>query len=306
MKIKSTVATPILLIAVFVLVFATSAIPREMLGFDENPYLSVVILQLIVYAIPALIFCTLRGRGYGRGLRLRLPPVSSVLLIISALIFMLSGSSLIGLLMSRAFPEAMAASSTAEGAAFAMNSGIFDGLYVVLAFAILPAVTEEFLFRGIVLTEYGTLGVGCAVIMSALCFAMSHFSLCRLPGYFFCGAVLALLTYATRSILAAMLVHTVYNIFVLFGEQYILHLAEKQNISGVLFLIITAVIMIASAMFAAFEASSVYGRYAVDNVPSDYVPKKKKRTLPALATSLFSPAFLSLAVIFTIFIIVGA
>ncbi len=305
MKIKPTVAAPILLIAVFILALVVRMIPGDVLGLDDNPYLSVVILQLIVYSLPSLFFCTLRGRGYVRGLRLRLPPASSVLLTLFSLLFMLSGSNLINIFMSRLFPDAMAASSAAESAKFAMNSGIFDGLYIILAFAVLPAVTEEFLFRGIILSEYGTVGVACSVVISSLTFAMSHFSLCRAPQYILCGAVLAMLTYATRSILSAVIVHTVYNIFVLFGEQYIFHFAEKQNISGVLFIILTALLLLASAMIGAFEASSQYGRYASDNVMSDYVPKKSGGFFRGVASSLFSPSFLALAVLFTVIIIIG-
>ena len=57
------------------------------------------------------------------------------------------------------FPNAFAAGGAETYTAFARNAGIFDGLYLVLAFAVLPAVTEEFLFRGILLAAYENLGV---------------------------------------------------------------------------------------------------------------------------------------------------
>ena len=185
-------------------------------------------------------------------------------------------------------------------AGFAMNSGFFDGLYLVVAFALLPAITEEFLFRGIILSEYGTVGVVCSVVLSSAMFSMCHFSFLRLPSYFFCGVVLACLTYATRSIVAPMIVHTLYNVVVLFFGDYVVRLAEKNNISGILFLIIAVVLTLVSAAVAASEASSVYRGYAEDNVESDHVPKKKTGIVQSLAISLLSPFFLLLTVLYIV------
>ncbi len=300
MKNKPTVLTPILLIAVFGLTAVFNLLPPEIFGMNDNPYLSVVIIQLIVFATPTLIFCTLKGTGYTSSLRLRLPSPQTILLMLAAVVLMVCGSGTIDYFMSMIAPAEMAASSASEYAAFAMNSGVFDGLYLVLAFALLPAIIEEFLFRGVVLTEYTSLNIPCAVVMSSLMFAMCHFSVYRLPSYFFCGVILSVVTYATKSVTAAMLVHTVYNVIVLFFENYILYLAEKQNISAVLFVIILALVALLSAAFLSFECAAVYKGYAAENAPSDYLPRKKSRFFSSMTKSLFSPSFLFLAVIYII------
>jgi len=305
MKFKSTVAVPILLAGVFLLTAVFSLIPAEAIGLDENPYLSAIILQLVIFAIPALIFCSLRGGGeYTSNLRVRFPKPSTVLLMVCALVMMICGGGVIDYFMSVLSPSQMAESSAAEYAAFAMNSGLFNGLYLVLAFAILPAVTEEFLFRGIVLHEYSTRNIACSVIISALGFAMCHFSLVRLPSYFFCGVVLAAVTYATRSIIASMIVHAAYNVVVLFFEEYILHIAQKNNISGILLVIVMAFLTLAAAALASFEASALYRVYSEENYTSDHVPKKKTKFFASLAEAVFSPSFLVLAVIYIIMVIV--
>ena len=185
-------------------------------------------------------------------------------------------------------------------AGFAMNSGFFDGLYLVVALAVLPAVTEEFLFRGIVLSEYSTVGIACSVVLSSAMFSMCHFSFLHLPSYFFCGIVLACLTYATRSIVAPMIVHTLYNVVVLFFGDYVVRLAEKNNISGILFVIVAVAVALIAGAMAAFEASSIYRGYADDNVESDYVPKKKTGVVQSLAMSLLSPFFLLLTVLYIV------
>ncbi|MBR5632817.1 MAG: CPBP family intramembrane metalloprotease [Clostridia bacterium] len=300
MKFKATSAAPLLIMAVFLLTAVFNFLPAESIGAESDPYLAAVIIQLVIFALPSLLFCTLRGNSYSQSLRLRLPGPSSVILMICSVVLLCCGGSAIDYLMTAAFPSLAGESSMATYAGFAMNSGFFDGLYLVVAFAVLPAVTEEFLFRGIVLAEYGTVNVACSVILSAAMFSMCHFSFLRLPSYFFCGIVLACITYATRSIVAPMIVHTLYNVVVLFFGDYVMKLAEKNNISGILFVIVAAAVAFVAAAMAAFEASSIYRRYAEDNVESDHVPKKKTGLVQALAMSLLSPFFLLLIVVFIV------
>ncbi len=303
MKSKPTIAIPILLIAVFGLTAVFNLLPPEIFGMNDNPYLSVVIVQLIVFATPTLIFCTLKGTSYTSRLRVRLPSPQTIILMLTAIALMVSGSGIIDYFMSLIAPAEMAASAASEYAAFAMNSGVFDGLYLVLAFALLPALIEEFLFRGVVLTEYTALSIPCAVVMSSLMFAMAHFSIYRLPSYFFCGVVLAIVTYATKSVVAAMVVHAVYNVIVLFFESYILYLAEKQNISAMLFVIILALVAILMAAVFAFECSAIYKGYAEENAPSDYLPRKKRGFFSSLNASMFSPTFIFLVVLYIVIIV---
>ena len=118
------------------------------LGLDENPYLAVVVLQLLIYAVPALFYCRIRGAAFRDSLRLSFTGPGQLLFILYAAVFLIAGSALASVGMYSLFPGAYAAGGVETYTAFARNAGIFDGLYLVLAFAILPAVTEEFLRRG--------------------------------------------------------------------------------------------------------------------------------------------------------------
>ena len=73
MKSRDTVWTPLLLVFVFALLYFVGFLPADRLGMDENPYLAVVVLELMIYAVPALFYCRLRGADFGARLRLRLP-----------------------------------------------------------------------------------------------------------------------------------------------------------------------------------------------------------------------------------------
>lgn len=299
-RFKETLFTPILAIVICVLIAAVNLLPEEALGQNNNPYLSVVVIQLLTYAVPALFYCRIRGKELTPGLRLRLFAPSQILFLVQALIFMVSASVLISMAMYKLSPAAFEASAVTEYAAFAMNRRFLDGAYLVVAFAVLPAITEEFVFRGIVIGEYQNKGVVIAAVVSSMLFAMSHLSLVRFPVYFFSGLVLACVTYVTRSVVGAIIVHALNNTFVLLWEQYIMNAVDKQNISLSLLVIIVGAVMLLSCMLMCFEANSIYKRYAKNNVESDHVPEKKTGVLTRFVQVFFSPTFLVLALLFVI------
>lgn len=305
MKSRDTVWTPLLLVFVFALLYFVGFLPADRLGMDENPYLAVVVLELVIYAVPALFYCRLRGADFGARLRLRLPKPGHSLYLLYAAVFLIGGSALVSIGMYTLFPESFSAGSSEVYTNFARNAGIFDGLYLVMAFAILPAVTEELLFRGIVAGSYETMGVFTAVMASSLAFAMSHFSFVRFPVYFFSGLVLAGVMYATRSLPASMLIHALNNAFVLFLEKFILHIADKRSISMVLFLIIVGFFTLVSAVLMFAEAGNLYAGYARENLPSEYVVRRKGGAMLSLAQSVFSPAYLAVVVLFVAATIFG-
>lgn len=298
MKNKAALYTPVLLIVVYLFLAAVQFVPSDVLGIDENPYLAVVILQLLIYVVPSLFYCRVKGRNFTGRLRIRLPKPGHILLMLYAAVFMICGNALISMGMYHLMPELFASSSASNYAAFAMNRGIFDGMYMVIAFAILPAVTEELLFRGIVVSEYEDYGPFFAVVFSSLSFAMSHFNPARLPVYLFCGILLTLVLYATRSLIAAVIVHTLNNVSVLLLEKYVLHIAEKQNISMILFVIILITIALVSLILFCSEAGSIYKGYAEDALPVDYGRASGTGLFTKIAETYFSPTFLILVVIF--------
>ena len=293
------------MVFVFTLLYLVGFIPTDRLGMDENPYLAVVVLQLVIYAVPAAFYCRLRGRGFSAKLRLRLPKFGHALYLLYAAVFLIGGSTLISMGLYALFPESFAAGSSEAYTEFARNTGIFDGLYMIMTFAILPAVTEELLFRGITAGGYESMGVPTAVVISSLAFAMSHFSFVRFPVYFFSGVVLAGVMYATRSLPASMLVHTINNAFVLFFEKFVRHIVEKRSISMILFLIIVGFLTLIAAVLMCWEAGNLYTGYARENIPSDYAVRRKGGSGLALAQSLFSPAFLAVVVLYVAAVLFG-
>lgn len=81
----------------------------------------------------------------------------------------------------------------------------------IITLAAIPAVCEEFLFRGAVLSAFESGGTRHAVILSSLLFALLHGSIIGAPSQFILGVILALLVFWTDSIYAGLIYHTVHN-----------------------------------------------------------------------------------------------
>ena len=219
MKIKNVHGAPLLLFVITVALIVIEFVDVSVIAGDESGYLSMIVLQLLILGLPAVFYARLRGRKFLSHLRIRFTKVHDIPLLIYALGLTVSGGALICFFMYRFFPEAFASSSPAQVLSNNVSGSFVMGLYAVIAAAVVPAFTEEFLFRGVILAEYERNGVGVGILMSALTFSFIHFSLERMPVYFFNGIILALVIYATRSLFGAVMVHAANNVFALFFEK---------------------------------------------------------------------------------------
>ena len=228
---KTHLIFPIFVFAIYGLLLASRVIDRDMLSYGGNYYLSLIVLQLLIFAVPAAVYCRTKEIGYAAKLNFRLFPPSTIGIILLSSLLLITASWLIRLVQL--------AASGAEAVSFSLygsfspgsvlNAG--DAIYITLAFALIPAVTEEFLYRGLLFTEYAYAGHGWIVttLLSSLLFAMMHFSPAGFPIYFFGGLIFSGLTYISRSVIPAMIAHFLFNFYSLFGEGYVLKVMGKTD-----------------------------------------------------------------------------
>lgn len=299
MKIKSRHAAPALVIVVSAMLLASSLLMSSVDALNENPYLSFVAIQLAVMALPTVFYCRLRHNELDGRMRVRVFGLGHIMIIIFAALLVISSNALISVTVYRLFPEAYKASIEAEANTY-MTAGSADYLYSAVAFAIIPAITEEFLFRSVIAAEYERMSVPTAVVMSSVMFAMIHFSFVRFPAYFVTGLVLAAVMYAARSVFASIAVHIICNLTSLFLDEYLnrIFLGEGMGIT-LLHIILTALTVVFAILFFG-EARSLYKSYAAANVPSEYKAKKHKGVLPRIAEAMLTPTFIILTVFFII------
>lgn len=296
MRIKNVHGAPILLIVITALLIGLNFVDVSFLAIDDSGYLSMIVLQILVLGLPAVFYVRLRGKKFITHLRLRFVKAYDIPFLIYATLLMVFGGVIISFFMYRFFPDAFASSSP-YNLTEAAGSSVGTGLYAAIAAGIVPAVTEEFLFRGVIVTEYERNGVPLAIFMSSLTFALMHLSFVRFPVYFFSGLVLALVLYATRSAVAAMIVHAAGNIFAMFSEVYIYRAAVRQGGGIVMFVFICVTAFLLSAVLFCGAAQKEYTAKAYDNVSSEHTRRKKRGELPYAAEAVLSPAFIVLVIV---------
>jgi membrane protease YdiL (CAAX protease family) len=183
-------------------------------------------------------------------------------------------------------------------------SAAFEG--GLITFAALPAITEEFVFRSVIITEYEESGCGggCAALLSALLFAMLHFNISQFPIYLLGGLIFAAVALVTRSVVAAMAVHFLNNIYQLFVESYLFSLIKHPQ--NMVFLIFTCILLFLICLALTLgQIERIYYIYGVTGRQSPaWVSKRKKSPARTVAGALTSPTLL-LCVLFFVTVTFG-
>ncbi len=95
------------------------------------------------------------------------------------------------------------------------NFGEF--LLSVLCFAVIPAIAEELIFRGVIFSSLkNKIGLVWAVLVSGVAFTLIHFSIFQTIHQFLLGVVLALIFYFSGKLIYSMFFHFCNNFFVIF------------------------------------------------------------------------------------------
>ena len=265
---KSIVLTPsTVVLCTYVLLLLSKILDITLIN-RENEYYSVILLQLMIFLLPGAIWCKFSGEKYIKGLRLRLPRANSILLIISSALLMVSG----GLLMSVLFGGLNSLSqnfSLYDTFISKTDGSIPSNLYLLAAYAIIPAICEEFIFRGILCYEYENGGVFRAIIFSSVFFALLHFNPVNILVYLFSGMILSLVLYASRSLIGAMIAHFLYNLFGLFGQPYMNTLYRITGSSNFFLFLVAFCFFLSGAIFC-HQAAKLYKKYLYEGASSDY------------------------------------
>ena len=277
-KKQFTLEPSYLVLAVFAILLFSRGVVRA-IGAEVNEYIVVAVLQILTFVLPAAIWGRLRlmpkfvtGGGYFSRFRIKPPKISNIPVTLAATFVLIFGSLFLSIGFSGV--SSLSGSFSLYDIFVTKYDGTWLGaLWLILAYALLPAVCEEFLFRGILAVEYEKYGVLCAALTTSVWFALIHFSLIKLPIYLFAGFVLALLLYATRSLAAVAVAHFIYNLFGIFGQQYITEFYITSGTAGVAALILFTLLVAAASLFC-FFAARLYSKYAKEDEKSEKLFEK--------------------------------
>ncbi len=292
-------APPILAVACLTLLLLSRLIDTALTN-RSNEYVVVILLQLLIFAVPAILYAKLRGETFSDRIRMRSIGKRHWWFLFCMLVVMISGGLLLCILTGGI--SSLTGNFTLYDTFVARinNSSPMQTLYVILAYCLLPAFCEELIYRAFFCAEYERYGTPVAITVSALFFAMLHLSFSLFPAYLFLGAMLACVMYATRSFFAAFLLHAAYNLFCLFGQPYLSTFYVHAG-SNEIFIFCVGTLFLLFSAFSAGEARKIYHRYAKEGADASYTVPTPRREYPKrLGQALLSPAVAVCVVIFLV------
>lgn len=118
--------------------------------------------------------------------------------------------------------------SSTEELFVAYPQGVWGFVITLLVVGIIPALAEEFAFRGVVLGILRNISDGFAVFASALIFGIMHGNLTQIPFAFIMGLAFGFVTVKTRSIWPAVIFHAVNNSFAVVMDMLAARVSEPS------------------------------------------------------------------------------
>ncbi len=252
----SGTAAIVLLVMLFIAIFN---LINTALLFSDNWWM--IPMLVIAFSVPLLLFRATRGgKKYVPTIHLNLPRKHHIPTVVFSILLLTLGSTLLKL----AFVDGKYVELPLYNAFFAHRNGkLFNDLYLVLSFCIIPPVLEGLLFRGIIIKEHDKKGRMTTAIFSAFLFALLGFSFELFIPNFFVGIVLCIVLYATESLATAVAIHIAYNFFAVFVEPTFV---SVKNISSnyELFAFVIAIFTLISAILLFSHLSRLYRKYSHD------------------------------------------
>lgn len=169
-------------------------------------------IQFLFVFLPTMIYLIIRKPNIKKTLRLNRVSIKNVLISILVMIFAIPVAAVINaivILILNYFGKMH------EPAVF-QTENINQLIINLFVIALIPAVFEELVYRGVILSAYERTGRFKAIVISSLLFALMHRDLQSLVGTFMLGLVLAYIVYRNNSIFAGMIAHFTNNSLIVF------------------------------------------------------------------------------------------
>lgn len=134
-------------------------------------------------------------------------------------------------------------------------------LFSTVTLAIIPAIMEEILCRGIIFAEYQYYNTPLALVMSAMFTVVLQFDPSRIIVAFFCGLLLGTVRFVTGSLTASIILHCLYNLACLFYEHFFGIMGDQLSEFLILFFL-CAVFALVSLFFLLNTMEKICRTYA--------------------------------------------
>ncbi len=136
----------------------------------------------------------------------------------------------------------------------AVPQSVIGYIIVVVVFAVVPAIVEEFIYRGVVFNGLRkTFKPWVSIVLSALIFTLAHFNVYQTVYQFIMGIIMATICYFTGSIIYSMIFHLMNNFLVVTLSYFVPKLFVVGDMSAlVIFLIILGALVASGIIVGLF------------------------------------------------------
>lgn len=192
-----------------------NADPNNIFGFIMNSYsldlyFAQGIASLIGFVIVGFFYINIKKIKFNNILPLKKTSLKTNYLLISIGFAICMVANVVSGLLEKFFAGFGIKSS------FSMDlvgNTVIDHILFFIVIAIVPAIAEEFLFRGVLLSVLRKYGDSFAIFSTAFLFGIMHGNLAQIPFAFIVGIVLGYMVVVTESILPAIILHFLNNGF---------------------------------------------------------------------------------------------
>ena len=304
---KDNTYSPMLLLISMLLILAfeiaTSVFPDKASG-----YLGYLILQLIIFFIPAYLYSKFTSKGKlslsVKDFKLKPPSIDHTFLILSAIVFACALLFLVDVIFRfrRGYPDG-----------FYLYNTFFTGkiaepdtfVYPMLTFALAPAVCEEFVFRGIIYRSYEKKGYLVAAILSSIMYSLVTFDVSLIPSAIIFGMLMSFMLYITDSLASCIIVNFAYKMFMLFFGTNMANYRLTGGNNFLLYALIALFLLVSLCVFA-FECTRIFKGKAKENIPAPVLCQGGIKTLPEkLFSALFTMCIIICVGIYILFNVIN-
>ena len=290
---QSGTAFAVFLIMLFLAIFN---FVNTALLFSSNWFM--IPMLALAYLLPFFLLRATRGKKkYIPTKHLEFPKKHHLSTIVFSTLLIILGSTLLKLISVNGKYTEFSLYSTF----FAHRNGnLFNDIYLVFAFAIVPPIFEGLIFRGVIVREHDKRGRMTVTIFSSLLFALLDFSLELFIPRFFLGVMLCIILYATESIATTAAIHIAYNFFAVFIEPTLI---SVKNVSSnfELFAFVLAIVTLIIAICLLSHLSRLYKKYSHSKFGENFTKSTpRERTFWNLVELLTSIPAIACYVIFLV------
>lgn len=305
LKTKASTYAPLLAAVIQLLLIIASRINIASLRERGNIYLSVVVIQLLIYVLPGIFYFKLRREGSIDRLDLKPTPPDRIYIAVLAalLLFIISSGFKLAYLGMGIYESRFAQYASYINISTFSDPG--DILYMVITFVLIPAVCEELIYRSVIFGEYMRDGYGTVIAAAAstVLYALLHTGLQRLPLYLIIGAMLCIVVRITGSVLMSMVTSVVFGLCDVFTENYISALAHSDYKALVVFTVISLFLLFAVLFFA--EAERLYFVLGTSGEKPPARSMREGDIKQLLRSALLSPTVIVCAAVYAVGIVIS-